>query len=54
MGLVLLNFKEINIPQPNLVLSLVSFNVGVEIGQIFIVVVAFFLLSAIYTSIHGS
>lgn len=36
--------KGINIPQSNLALSLVSFNVGVEIGQVVIVASAFFLL----------
>lgn len=36
--------KGINIPQSNLALSLVSFNVGVEIGQVIIVASAFFLL----------
>jgi nickel/cobalt transporter (NicO) family protein len=36
--------KEINIPLSQLPLSLASFNIGVEIGQIFIVSVAFMLL----------
>lgn len=36
--------KGINLPQSNLALSLVSFNVGVEIGQVMIVAIAFFLL----------
>ncbi|BAY07658.1 HupE/UreJ family protein [Calothrix sp. NIES-2098] len=36
--------KEINIPQSNLAVSLASFNIGVEIGQLAIVLTAFFVL----------
>jgi hydrogenase/urease accessory protein HupE len=39
--------KEINIPQSNLALSLASFNIGVEIGQLAIVFAAFFVLRAL-------
>jgi hydrogenase/urease accessory protein HupE len=39
--------KEINIPQSNLALSLASFNIGVEIGQLAIVLTAFFVLKAL-------
>ncbi|MBD2214831.1 HupE/UreJ family protein [Nostoc linckia FACHB-104] len=39
--------KEINIPQGNLAISLASFNIGVEIGQLAIVLTTFFILSAL-------
>jgi HupE / UreJ protein len=39
--------KEINISQSNLFVSLASFNIGVEIGQIFIVSIAFLVFRAL-------
>ncbi len=43
--------REIQIPRSNLLTSLASFNLGVEIGQILIVTMCFFLLQLLQTQI---